>query len=163
MKFKTYLILFVILIALIIYLKPDILDILKPAPGGGGTNTTDNRTVVENITGSNIRIASWNLQIFGVSKAGNNDLLESYAAIIDDFDVTIIQEIRDESQTALPALCQKLPGYTCIAGERKGRSTSKEQYGLVYKSSSVTKVTIVTEDTNYTKWNAHPRCLRLTT
>jgi endonuclease/exonuclease/phosphatase family metal-dependent hydrolase len=82
---------------------------------------------------STITLASWNLQIFGQSKASNQTLMEFYANKIKNYDIVFIQEIRDSSQTAFPQLCSMLPDYTCVASSRAGRTSSKEQYGLIYK------------------------------
>lgn len=82
---------------------------------------------------NSITIANWNLQIYGQKKASNESLLNLYAEKIDDFDIIFIQEIRDVSQTAFPKLCSKLPDYNCRNSSRAGRSSSKEQYGIIYK------------------------------
>jgi len=60
-----------------------------------------------------------------------------YADVIDDYDIVFVQEIRDASQTAFPRLCQLLEGYQCAASSRAGRSTSKEQYGVIYRDGIV--------------------------
>jgi deoxyribonuclease-1-like protein len=82
-------------------------------------------------------IASWNLQIFGPTKASNNTLLTYYAEKLDHYDLFVIQEIRDLSGTAVPALAEKLPSYRYILSERAGQSTSKEQYAIFYDTRSV--------------------------
>jgi endonuclease/exonuclease/phosphatase family metal-dependent hydrolase len=82
-----------------------------------------------------IKIASWNLQIFGQSKASNSTLLDRYASIMKDYDVVFVQEIRDSSGTAFAALCQRMANYSCINSSRAGRSSSKEQYGLMFRPS----------------------------
>ncbi len=80
-----------------------------------------------------IKIANWNLQIFGMTKASNPELIQTYSSIIDDYDIIFVQEIRDKSETAFPILCSHLVNYTCITSSRAGRSSSKEQYGVIYK------------------------------
>lgn len=80
-----------------------------------------------------IKIANWNLKIFGDTKASNSELMQTYSSIIDDYDIIFIQEIRNKDQTAFPKLCNLLPNYECKASSRAGRSTSKEQYGVIYK------------------------------
>jgi len=62
-------------------------------------------------TASNISIACWNLQIFGQSKASNNTLLDYYTDKLDDYDIFIVQEIRDISGTAIEILADKFPDY----------------------------------------------------
>lgn len=89
-------------------------------------------------------IASWNLQAFGPAKASNSTLLTYYADKLGTFDLFVIQEIRDESGTALNALAERLPAYHYIASERAGQNTSKEQYAIFYD----TRATLV----NTTDW-----------
>jgi len=85
--------------------------------------------------GETIKIANWNLQIFGDLKASNSQLMAFYASVIDDYDIVFIQEIRDEDSSAYYDLCTMLDGYKCKISSRAGRSTSKEQYGVFYKKS----------------------------
>ncbi len=84
---------------------------------------------------SGVSIANWNLQIFGVSKASNLKLLNFYVDVIDEFDIIFIQEIRDKSQSSFEKLCDLLNDYNCKVSSRAGRSSSKEQYGVIYKKS----------------------------
>ncbi|MCK4521128.1 MAG: endonuclease/exonuclease/phosphatase family protein [Nanoarchaeota archaeon] len=86
-----------------------------------------------NVTAKKVKIANWNLQIFGNKKASNDTLLQIYASIIDDYDIIFIQEIRNKDQTAFPKLCNLLPDYACNVSSRAGRTTSKEQYGIIYR------------------------------
>lgn len=96
-----------------------------------------------------VTIAAWNLEVFGPAKAAQQDLLQDYAAIIDDFDIVVVQEIRDKSETAFKALCDHLPDYTCNISSRAGRSASKEQYGLLYRNMSLETGKQIT----LTKWH----------
>ncbi len=64
-----------------------------------------------------------------------NEKKDFYASVIDDYDIVFIQEIRNKDQTAFPKLCVLLPEYACAVSSRSGRSTSKEQYGIIYKDS----------------------------
>ena len=99
-------------------------------------------TVYDNYySGDTVRIANWNLQIFGQTKAANSDLMEFYVDKIDDYDIIFVQEIRDSSETAFPELCSMLLNYSCLSSSRAGRSSSKEQYGVIYKNGiNVTSV-----------------------
>lgn len=82
-----------------------------------------------------IKIANWNLQIFGQSKASNLELMNFYTSVIDDYDIIFLQEIKDKEETAFPKICSQLINYTCITSSRAGRTNSKEQYGIIYKNS----------------------------
>jgi len=81
-----------------------------------------------------LSLANWNLQIFGISKASDQELMNDYASIISDYDIVFIQEIRDSSGTAFNQLCSLMNGYTCEVSSRAGRTQSKEQYGIIYKN-----------------------------
>lgn len=84
----------------------------------------------------NISIASWNLQIFGESKASNQTLMSYYANKLDNYDIFIVQEIRDESGMAIQKLATRFPGYQYIISSRAGQSSSKEQYAIFYNNKS---------------------------
>ena len=88
-----------------------------------------------------LRIGAFNIQVFGKSKAGKPEVMEVLAKIIRTYDVVAIQEIRDKSQTALPALVNITNSngsqYAYIVGERLGRTTSKEQYAYIYNNQTV--------------------------
>jgi deoxyribonuclease-1-like protein len=79
-------------------------------------------------------IASFNLQIFGISKVSNDAVSATIANIMDDYDIVAVQEIRDKSETAFPDfMAEYLPEYSYVMSERLGRTSSKEQYAFVYK------------------------------
>ncbi|GEM_PF-1641270 len=84
-----------------------------------------------------ILIANWNLQIFGKAKAANSGLMDYYVGKIRDYNIIIVQEIRDIGGTSFPKLCALLPEYKCIVSSPAGRSSSKEQYGMIYKDAQL--------------------------
>ncbi len=88
-----------------------------------------------NTTTGSIKIANWNLQIFGEKKSSNQELMNTYSDLIKNYDIIFVQEIRDSSGQAFPKLCTMLPEYNCKISSPAGRSTSKEQYGIIYKKS----------------------------
>ena len=88
----------------------------------------------EHIPDESIEIACWNLQIFGTSKAGDKSLVRYYANKLDNYDISIIQEIRDSSGTAIQILAEEMEGYDYIISDRAGQSTSKEQYAIFYNN-----------------------------
>ena len=51
-----------------------------------------------------LRIGAFNIQAFGPTKSSKSDVMDIIARIIRTYDVVAIQELRDKSQTALPAL-----------------------------------------------------------
>ena len=87
-------------------------------------------------TGGNISIACWNLQIFGPSKASNETLLDYYAEKLEEYDIFIVQEIRDASGTAIETFAEGFPDYQYIISNRAGQSSSKEQYAVFYNDQA---------------------------
>ncbi|XP_019635370.1 PREDICTED: deoxyribonuclease-1-like [Branchiostoma belcheri] len=95
--------------------------------------------------GPPLKIAAFNVQVFGLKKFSKEEVTKTLVKIIRRYDIIAIQEIRDSSQEAFPALLVEvnkgLPpdqSYQSIISERLGRTSSKEQYGFIYKPSRVT-------------------------
>jgi hypothetical protein len=88
-------------------------------------------------TSSNISIACWNLQIFGPSKASNVTLMEYYVDKLGDYDIFIVQEIRDASGDAIETLAKGFPEHEYILSNRAGQSSSKEQYAVFYNDQAI--------------------------
>jgi deoxyribonuclease-1-like protein len=90
-------------------------------------------------TQQTILIASFNIQAFGEKKVGDRAMAEKIAAIIRQFDVVGIQEVRAIDQTVIPRLLQYVNAqgakYDYILGPRLGRSNSKEQYCYIYDTN----------------------------
>lgn len=88
-----------------------------------------------------IKIASFNLQVFGRSKASKAEVMEILAAIIAQYDVIAIQEIRDKTGTAIKELEAAVDDlgqdYSCIVGPRLGRTFSKEQYAIFFRTDLI--------------------------
>lgn len=82
-----------------------------------------------------LTIMSFNIQIFGKSKAAKPEVMDILADIIMQYDMVAIQEVRDASGTAVPMLMEMLtPDYDYFLGPREGRSNSKEQYLFIWDS-----------------------------
>jgi len=103
---------------------PDNLDL--------GGNQSSNET---------LRIGAFNIQVFGISKASKPEVIDVLADIIRTYDIIAIQEIRDASQTALPALVGLVntdgSQYDYVVSERLGRTTSKEQYAYIFNTQTI--------------------------
>ena len=88
-----------------------------------------------------IKIASFNIQVFGRSKASKPEVMEVLSKIISQFDVVAIQEIRDKSGKAIKDLEVAVDdlgeNYDFIIGPRLGRSNSKEQYAYIYRVKTI--------------------------
>jgi len=50
--------------------------------------------VYEHYDSETIKIANWNLQVFGQTKANNLGLMQIYSEIIEDYDIIFVQEIK---------------------------------------------------------------------
>lgn len=102
-------------------------------------------TVNETIT-----IASFNLQVFGITKAEKLDVIGLLAAIISEFDIAAIQGIRDNSGTAIETLEDAVDAfgndYRYIFGTRPGRTRSKEQYAYFYRTETIQPIDSYTFD-----------------
>ncbi|MBT4165798.1 hypothetical protein HOE04_02050 [archaeon] len=120
----------------------------------------------------NIKIANFNAQIFGDSKWGKLGS-SFFVPLIEDYDIFFLQEIRDKDGSSFNTLCSSLEDYDCQISQRAGQSTSKEQYGVIYKKSieaTLTdytseyqdevqrpplKVEFLIDDYELTAWNYH--------
>lgn len=86
-----------------------------------------------------ITIASFNIEIFGQTKASKPEVMEILVDIIRKYDIVAIQEIRDKAQTAILVLRDQVnengATYEVVTGPRLGRSTSKAQYAFMYDTT----------------------------
>ncbi len=105
---------------------------LTPSPTSSQPPVLDEET---------LQIGAFNIQVFGESKASKPEVMDILGKIIRTYDVVAIEEIRDKSQTALPALVDTVNSdnsqYAYVVGERLGRTTSKEQYAYIYNTQTV--------------------------
>lgn len=89
-----------------------------------------------------IRIAAFNIQIFGRTKREKLDVMDVLVDTVREFDVVLVQEIRDSSETTVPIFLEHInamegPEYAFIRSERLGRSSSKEAYAYFYNTQTV--------------------------
>ena len=86
-------------------------------------------------------VGAFNVQVFGTTKAAREDVMDVLGKTIRSYDLIAIQEIRDRSGTALPALLAEVNSdgsrYAYVASERLGRTVSKEQYAYFYNVDTV--------------------------
>jgi len=85
--------------------------------------------------GGQITIASFNIQVFGQTKASKLEVMEILADITRQYDIVAIREIWDAAGTAILALRDKVnengAAYSVVTGPRVGRTYSKEQYAFM--------------------------------
>lgn len=88
-----------------------------------------------------ILIATFNIQVLGrtkISKPGNPEQL---AKVIRLFDVVAIQELRDNTNSTIPALMQYINAdgsqYQYLISQPLGRTSVKEQYVYIYNTQTI--------------------------
>ena len=106
---------------------------------GAGTHLSSAPPVAR--TGNAIRIASFNIQVFGEKKLDKPEVAERLARIVRYFDVVAVQEIRAKGQDLLPRFVAMINAegahYDYVLGPRLGRTNSKEQYAYIYDAASL--------------------------
>ena len=89
-----------------------------------------------------LRIASFNIQTFGLSKLQRTQVVDILCDIVRQFDVVAIQEIRSENQNMIPEFVERVndggADYDYVIGPRLGRTaTYQEQYAYIFDANSV--------------------------
>lgn len=90
-----------------------------------------------------IRVASFNIQVFGESKASKPHVMRVLADVVRQFDVVAIQEIRTKRGEYLmrdfvaQINARYKRHFQYVIGPRLGRTSSKEQYAYVFDAASV--------------------------
>lgn len=99
-------------------------------------------------TSDTIKIATFNIQIFGKTKASKPDILSQLAEIVREFDLVAVQEIKDKSGSTPPkflsAINSAAAQYDDVVSERTGEqqddASSREQYGYFFNTTTVQKM-----------------------
>jgi endonuclease/exonuclease/phosphatase family metal-dependent hydrolase len=88
-----------------------------------------------------VRIATFNIQVFGEEKLRNAKVMNILAEAVRNFDVVAIQEVRALNQGVLPEFVDQINAagrqYDFAIGPRLGRTTSKEQYAFVFDTETI--------------------------
>lgn len=91
--------------------------------------------------GDTIKIASFNIQVFGQSKLGKTHVMNLLARVARNFDVIAIQEIRSVQDDVMPRFLELINSegrhYDYVVGPRLGRSNSKEQYAFIFDRDTI--------------------------
>ncbi len=142
-KTSTFLILIIVLLFVFLIgyiINPTIIDKSQIVTGKQMEPTgTIPSLVTDN---EKIKVGAFNLQIFGITKASKPEVMSMISKTIRNYDVIAVQEIRDASQTSLPALkdivnSMGVPQYDYVVSERLGRTTSKEQYAYLFNTQTI--------------------------
>ncbi|HVU90250.1 MAG TPA: endonuclease/exonuclease/phosphatase family protein [Pirellulales bacterium] len=101
-------------------------------------------TTSTNGAGGTIRVASFNIQVFGESKLAKPQVMPILAQVIRRFDVVAIQEVRATTQDVMPRFLQMInaegASYDFVVGPRLGRTSSKEQYAFIFNRATIEMV-----------------------
>ncbi len=85
-----------------------------------------------------LKVASWNIQNFGETKAKHSKIIEAIANVVDDYDIVFIQEIMSKSEIPMDTLMANLPDhYRYVQTKLLGRNSYKERYAYLYNSTKV--------------------------
>ena len=82
-------------------------------------------------------VLSTSMQVFGQSKLSTSSTVDILVRIVRRYDLLLIQEVRDKSETAIFTLLDLVNNgtetYNATVSRRLGRTSSKEQYAFLYK------------------------------
>ena len=96
---------------------------------------------LEQRSADQVRIASFNIQVFGTSKMAKAHVVETLSKVIRNFDVVAIQEVRAKSNDIIPSFVKHVnadgSSYQYVIGPRLGRTVSKEQYTFLYDTRRI--------------------------
>ena len=88
-----------------------------------------------------IRIATYNIQVFGTSKLAKTWVVDILAKVVRHFDIVAIQEVRAQEDTILPNFVAAINAdgsrYDFVIGPRLGRTVSTEQYAFVFDTNRI--------------------------
>lgn len=96
----------------------------------------------QGVEAETVKIAAFNIQIFGQAKSQKQDVMAVLRDVVREFDIVLIQEIRDASEQTIPNFVEAInqmegPEYSFVRSERVGRTSSKEAYAYVYNTETV--------------------------
>ncbi|WP_158265567.1 endonuclease/exonuclease/phosphatase family protein [Blastopirellula marina] len=112
-------------------------QMLEKLPDSAATSTT----TTSQPAGDTIRIASFNIQVFGQSKLDKPEVMKTLTQVVKSFDVVAVQELRSKEQDVIPRWLEMINAdgskWDSLVGPRQGRSVSKEQYVFLYNTETI--------------------------
>jgi len=110
----------------------------SPAPVGGTATPSPAAPASFSPT---IKIATFNIQVFGTSKLQKTPVMQVLADVVRRFDLVAIQEVRSIDDTIVPQFIAMINStgaqYDFLVGPRLGRTNSKEQYAFLFNSARI--------------------------
>lgn len=124
---------------------PSAAPALAPPGGQNGVfKPVSSTPVTPPSSGPTIRIASFNIQVFGKTKASKPYVMYTLAEIVRMFDVVAIQEIRTQDDYHIPNFVKLINQsgqtprrYDSLVGPRLGNTTSTEQYAFLFDTDKI--------------------------
>jgi endonuclease/exonuclease/phosphatase family metal-dependent hydrolase len=112
-----------------------------PTPDPAEAQATTGVSAEPAARGEMVRIATFNIQVFGQSKLDKPEVMDVLARTVRRFDVVAIQEVRSSDQNVLPQFVDLINAdgsrYDFVIGPRLGRTSSKEQYAFVFDTTRI--------------------------
>jgi deoxyribonuclease-1-like protein len=120
----------------------DGLDKISVRPRGQTVSTsyTSGGSTIPARDSGTIKIATFNIQVFGRSKLAKPEVMRILAETIRKFDVVAIQEVRAETDVVRPLvdlINSTGRHYDYVIGPRLGRTNSKEQYAFIFDAQTI--------------------------
>ncbi|KGL78144.1 Deoxyribonuclease-1, partial [Tinamus guttatus] len=89
-----------------------------------------------------LKISAFNIRTFGDSKMSNKTVADIIVAIVSEYDLVLVQEVRDSDLSAVNKLMDQLNSaspdpYDFLVSKPLGQSTYKEQYLFIYRLAMV--------------------------
>ncbi|HZZ27158.1 MAG TPA: endonuclease/exonuclease/phosphatase family protein [Pirellulales bacterium] len=119
------------------------LDKVSVKPRSQATTTTahggDSYASVPATNADTIRMASFNIQVFGHTKVNKPEVMQVLAEIVRKFDLVAIQEVRTDD--VVPRFVELINStgrhYDSLVGPRVGRTNDKELYTFIFDTQSL--------------------------
>ncbi|NWU92348.1 DNAS1 protein, partial [Upupa epops] len=91
---------------------------------------------------SMLKIGAFNIKAFGDSKMSNQTIANIIVSILSEYDITLVQEVRDADLSSVKKLMDQLNSaysrpYSYLISIPLGRTSYKEQYLFIYRSDMV--------------------------
>ena len=113
----------------------------QPQAGAGMATAAAGANGAVQKPGDVIRIASYNIQVFGESKLGKPQVVDTLVKVVRHFDIVAIQEVRAKEDTILPRFVAAINAdgsrFDFVIGPRLGRTVSTEQYAYVFDTNRI--------------------------
>lgn len=113
----------------------------KFSAGGAGETANAATTLPPTHAKNTVRIATFNIQVFGESKSNKPHVMECLAQIVRQFDIVAVQEICAKNQDLVPNFVDLINSsgrhFDFVIGPRLGRNDNKEQYAFLFDLATV--------------------------